>query len=494
MHGKLPSGRWMSRSVALGLVFALMHRSPAAFGQAAAGVAASDRELQRLAAEVAELKAAIAALSASAASAASVPTSAPENTAVTPTAEPASAAEVGELARRIDLLAAELEKLRLGESAPETTAQGAGAAGFGPAASKIYAVAQGLSIGGYGEMLYQGFDSKRDDGAASGKKDELDFLRGVLYFGYKWNDDWLFNSEIEWEHAKAGEGQRGEVALEFAYLERRIRPQVNARAGLLLVPMGFINELHEPTVYLGARRPGLEQAILPTTWRENGVGLFGEVGPLTYRTYLMNGLEAERFAAGGIRSARQNGAKAPAEDLAWVGRIDWTATPGFVAGISGYLGDSAQGLADTRGKLGVDTRLVEVHAEWRSKGLQLRGLWVEGKVDGVARLNEKLGLTGNRSVGEKLDGYYVEAGYNVLTLRAGSRPSLVPFARWESYDTQRAVPAGFARNPASEIEILTLGVNWKPIEQVIVKADWQDVKNGAGTGVDQFNLALGYIF
>jgi len=454
MQGKLLSGRWKSCAVALGLVFALLIFSSAAFGQAtaAAGVAASDEQLRLLAAEVVEL------------------------------------------ARRIDLLAAELEQLRLGESAPEATTKGAGTAGFGPAAAKIYAVEQGLSIGGYGEMLYQNFAARRDDGVASGKKDELDFLRGVLYFGYKWNDDWLFNSEIEWEHAKAGEGQRGEVSVEFAYLERRIRRQVNARAGLLLVPMGFINELHEPTVYLGARRPGIEQAILPTTWRENGVGLFGEVGPLTYRTYLMNGLEAERFAAGGIRSARQNGAKAAAEDLAWVGRIDWTAIPGFVAGVSGYIGDSAQGLADARGELAVDTRLLEVHAEWRGAGFQVRGLWVEGALGGVARLNQALALTGNRSVGEKFGGTYLEAGYDVLGRVAGNRQSLVPFARWESYDTQRAVPSGFTRSRANEVETLTVGVNWQPIEQVILKADWQDVKNGAGTGVDQFNLALGYIF
>lgn len=450
-----------------------------AVSEATAASEASAEGVRRLEGEVAELKAAIAALAA-------------QQVEAQPAA--AAAVELAELARRIDLLAAEVEKMKLGAAAPVLAAASVGVGGFGPAASKVYAVEQGLSIGGYGEMLYQGFDSTRDDGATSGRKDELDFLRAVLYVGYKWNDDWLFNSEIEWEHAKAGEGQRGEVAVEFAYLERRIRPEINARGGLLLVPMGFVNELHEPTVFLGARRPGIEQAILPTTWRENGVGVFGEVGPVSYRTYLMNGLEAERFAAAGIRSARQNGAKAIAEDLAWVGRIDWTAIPGFVAGISGYVGDSSQGLADAAGELSVDARLLEVHAEWRGAGFQGRGLWVAGELDGVARLNRKLALTGDRSVGKKLGGYYLEAGYDVLGRVADSRQSLVPFARWESYDTQREVPSGFARNPANEIEILTVGVSWKPIEQLIFKADWQDVDNGAGTGVDQFNLALGYIF
>ena len=497
MQGKSPSGRWKSSALALGIAFVL---STGSFGQTApaAGTSASAAEstpttaeqLDRLAAEVALLKSAIAAIAAAQTAAEK------EKVEVAPPATPpaASAPEVAELARRIDILAAELEQMRLGESAPAPAAEVSAAAGFGPAASKVYAVEQGLSIGGYGEMLYQGFAAQRDDGMDSGRKDELDFLRAVLYFGYKWNDDWLFNSEIEWEHAKAGEGQRGEVAVEFAYLERRIRPEIHARAGLLLVPMGFINELHEPTTFLGARRPGIEQAILPTTWRENGAGIFGELGPITYRTYLMNGLEAERFAAGGLRSSRQNGAKAVAEDLAWVARIDWTAIPGFVAGVSGYVGDSAQGLTDANGELSVDTRLLEFHAEWRGQGFQVRGLWVEGDLDGVARLNQKLALSGNRSVGEELAGYYVEAGYDVLSLVAESRQALIPFARWESYDTQEAVPAGYARNPANEIETLTLGVNWKPIDQLIFKADWQDVDNGADTGVDQFNLSLGYIF
>ncbi len=488
MHGKQPSGGWRSSALAFVLVVVASSLSVAQSAPVA-GAPASEERVNRLAAEVAELKAAIAALQANAAPK-QVAAQAPP-AAVAPAA---SGGDLAELARRIDLLAAELEQLRLGESAPVVASEGGSAAGFGPAASKVYAVEQGLSIGGYGEMLYQGFDAQRDDGVVSGRKDQLDFLRAVLYFGYKWNDDWLFNSEIEWEHAKAGEGERGEVAVEFAYLERRIRPEVNVRAGLLLVPMGFINELHEPTTYLGARRPGIEQAILPTTWRENGAGVFGEVGPITYRSYLMNGLEAERFAAGGLRGARQNGAEAVAEDLAWVARIDWTAIPGFVAGVSGYMGDSAQGLADASGALSVDTRLLELHAEWRGQGFQIRGLWAEGDLDGVARLNQKLGLTGNRSVGEELAGYYVEAGYDVLSLAAESRQALIPFARWESYDTQAAVPAGFARNPANDIEILTVGIDWKPIEQLILKADWQDVKNGAGTGVDQFNLALGYIF
>jgi hypothetical protein len=404
-------------------------------------------------------------------------------------AAPAGSA-IAELERRVDLLAQELEMLRLGEAAVEADES---VHGMGPAASKIYREPKGASIGGYGEIVYQNFSGSRDDGAPSGKTDELDVLRGILYVGYKWNDRWLLNSELEWEHGSTGKG--GEASVEFAYVDRLIRPALNVRAGLVLLPVGLVNELHEPTVFLGARRPGIENAILPSTWRESGVGLFGEVGGFAYRTYVVNGLDARGFTAGGIRGGRQKGAQAKAEDFAWVGRLDWTATPGLLAGGSLYLGDSGQGLVDptTGSELGVGTRLFELHADWRWRGLQARALWVDAELDDVAGLNRALALTGEKSVGESMDGFYLEAGYDFLA-RRGGEDRLVPFARWETYDTQASVPAGFLRSPASDVEVVTLGIEWFPFEQLVVKGDFQDIGNEAGTGVDQFNLALGWVF
>ncbi|MBP1642450.1 MAG: hypothetical protein H6Q03_1119 [Acidobacteria bacterium] len=404
-------------------------------------------------------------------------------------AAPAESATLAELERRIELVAAELEQLKLGEAAVEADES---RHGLGPAASKVYRRERGVSVGGYGEVLYQNFAGARDDGASAGRTDDLDLLRAVLYFGYKWNDDWILNTELEWEHGSTGEN--GEASVEFAYLDRLIRSEVNLRAGLVLIPMGLLNELHEPTVFLGARRPGIESAILPTTWREIGAGVFGELGGFTYRSYLVNGLDASGFAAAGLRGGRQKGSNAKAEDFAWVGRLDWTATPGLVAGGSAYFGDSGQGLVDPEGgEIGVPTRLLELHADWRWRGLELRALWADAALDDVAGLNRALGLTGNRSVGEALDGHYLQAGYDLLAGRSGAA-RLVPFGRWETYDTQGEVPAGWSANPASEVEVLTLGLSWQPFAQVVLKADWQDVDNGAGTGVDQFNVALGYVF
>lgn len=404
---------------------------------------------------------------------------------------------IAELERRLEVLAGEIEKLKIGEAA---AAADQSDYGLGPAASKIYRTERGLSIGGYGEVIYQQVDEEKEDEdravpKAEGEEeeeegggDQFDLRRAVVYFGYKWNDRILFNSEIEYEHA--GE----EVSVEFAYLDFLWRPQANFRAGLVLLPVGFLNELHEPTVFLGANRPDVERLILPTTWKEDGFGLFGAAGPFTYRTYIVNGLDAEGFSDEGLRDGRQGGSEAKAEDLAWVGRLDYTGLPGFLAGGSVYTGKSGQGLETlTERKIGVGTTIVEGHLEWRWRGLELRALGVQADLDDVAELNAALDLDGDESVGEKLKGFYLQLGYDVLAARGAGR-ALIPYARWESYNTQDAVPTGFLANPANDVESLTLGVAYKPIEQLIFKADYQNVDNEAGTGADRFNLLLGYVF
>lgn len=430
--------------------------------------------LAALEAEVAALREALASLQS--------PTPAPPKTA------PEPAPDLAELTRRIDLVAAELETLKLGEVAVQADRS---LYGLGPAASKVYQQPKGVSIGGYGEMVYQNFAGTNDAGAPSAKTDEIDLLRGVVYVGYKWSDRWLLNTELEWEHSSTGKG--GEASVEFAYVDRLIRPEFNVRAGLVLLPMGLLNELHEPTVFLGARRPGVENAILPTTWRENGVGVFGEIGGLTYRTYVVNGMDARGFTASGLRGGRQKGALAKAEDFAWVGRLDWSATPGLIVGGSAYRGGSGQGLVDPgRGDLRVGTRLTELHVDWRWRGFEARGLWSQARVDQVAGLNRALGLTGNRSVGEKLEGGYLQGGYDLLAGRGSDR--LVAFVRFECFDTQAQVPLGWQRNPANDQEVRTFGLHWQPFDQLVVKGDWQDLSNDAGTAVDQFNLAFGWVF
>ncbi|NDD93021.1 hypothetical protein EBZ37_13180, partial [bacterium] len=202
-----------------------------------------------------------------------------------------------ELNRRIEILAQEINNLKLGEVAAKADQI---QYGMGPAASKVYRHKQGVSIGGYGELVYQNFDRKKDDNSAAPLTDQIDLQRVVLYFGYKFSDRLLFNTEIELEHASSAsnlDGKKGSWGLEFAYLDYQVSSGLNFRAGNLLIPMGWVNELHEPTVFLGVRRPDVEQKILPSTWRENGLGVYGDVSSLSYRSYIING-----FDAGGCRS------------------------------------------------------------------------------------------------------------------------------------------------------------------------------------------------
>ncbi len=409
-------------------------------------------------------------------------------------ADQATRRQIEEIRRQIDVLTKEIENIK--SAAPEKAPAGArGKFGLGPAASKIYGVTRGVSIGGYGEVLYQNFDEERDDGAPSDRTDTIDLLRAVFYFGYKFDDRFLFNSEVEYEHATTGEGaeEKGEVSIEFAYLDYVVRPELNLRAGLVLLPVGFVNELHEPPVFLGARRPEVERRILPTTWRELGIGIVGDAGPVTYRAYVVNGLDAAGFSASApIREGRQGGSEARAEDFALTGRLDFIGVPGLLAGVSGYTGDSAQGRnADGRSFDG-RVSLVDAHAEWRWRGLQARALGVWGSIGDAADINALNDLSGAASVGKRFVGSYVEAGWDVLYGRGAA--SLVPFARWESFDTQDEVPAGFSSNPANDVSIWTLGLQYRPIPQVVVKLDYQDVKNDARTGIDQWNLALGWLF
>jgi len=394
-----------------------------------------------------------------------------------------------EIERRLGVLAAELEDLKIGG---ETVVADTAVNGFGPAASKAYRVTDGLSIGGYGEWLYQRYGDTREDGSPAERRDTIDALRAVLYVGYAFADRFHLNTELEVEHASTESG--GEVALELASLDWQVHADHGLRAGLLLVPMGLVNELHEPTTYLGARRPETERRIIPSTWSEMGLGAFGSVGSLSYRAYVMNGLDASGFEADGLREGRQGGSEAAAESFAGVARLDWTAAPGVLIGASLWSGDSGQGLESVDGRrLGVRTTIAEAHVDWRWRGLRSRGLWAQARLDDVAELNRALGLSGSASIGETLEGWYLEGGYDLLAGRGG-RSTLTPFVRWEELDTQASVPSGWSRDPGTNRRILTLGLAYQPIAQLVLKLDWQDVEAGDASGVDQLNVALGYIF
>ncbi|HET6983394.1 MAG TPA: hypothetical protein VFI53_14720, partial [Myxococcaceae bacterium] len=226
--------------------------------------------------------------------------------------------EVEELKRRVEILGEELEAQKTG-SAPVVPVSGGDlldrgrALGLSPAASKVYQK-DGLSIGGYGETVLSFYSGSLQDGTVAPTDNIADTLRAVLYVGYKFNDWLVLNSEFEFEHSGfSDEHPEGEAIVEFVYLDFLISKAFNVRAGNMLLPVGFINELHEPPTFLGAYRPALENegGLIPTTWHEIGIGFHGELPlNLVYRLYLVNGLNAAGFNAegnGGIGGGRQDG-------------------------------------------------------------------------------------------------------------------------------------------------------------------------------------------
>lgn len=409
------------------------------------------------------------------------------------TAAPASnppVEDVKKLEHKTDVLTQEVEKLRTNLAIPEEKALKS-AYGLGPAASKVYQVGKGLSIGGYGEGHYQAEVGNKGDA-----KDSADMERLVLYTGYKFTDNILFNSELEFEHASTGEGSesKGEVSVEFASLDFFINPLVNARAGLVLMPMGFINRIHEPVFYFGNHRPETERWIIPSTWREMGVGLFGSITPeLSYTTYIVNGLDAAGYSSDGIKEGRGGGSNAKAENFGYVAQMDYTpkALSGVTVGGSAYAGNAGQNQVYDGYKADILTQLYEGHIQWKYRGLEFRSLGAWGHINDASLLSTAKGET----IGSSNYGWYTEVGYDVLPLLFKDTPQyLAPFVRYEHLDTIAKAPNGFEDNKNKDRQIYQIGLQYKPIPNVVIKADYRNITAKQGTAPDDFNLGFGFIF
>lgn len=412
-------------------------------------------------------------------------------------------ADEAEMNRKIDVLSQEIEKLKMGDAPSPDAAESARRTGLGPSASKVYRSARGVSLGGYLELLYQNYDGTSDADVPTTSVDQIDLVRAVLYVGSKLGENFVFNSEFEFEHATTSSTAAsatsttpvGEVSVEFAYLDYLYSPGFNLRAGLLLIPTGLVNELHEPAIFLGARRTETETRILPTTWRENGFGAFGDIGDFTYRSYVTNGLNSSGFTAESLRGGRQKGGSARVgDDWIWTTRIDYAGVNGLLVGGSAVYGESGYYPRTTATNAAdVSTRIYELHADWKRNGIEVRALAAMAKLGSVTSLIAAKSAAGSASVvGEELWGGYVQAGYDLL--KNSERQSLVPFVRFERLNTQAEVPAGFVSNPANLASVYTYGLNYKPIDSVALKFDYQNYALGDNTGVDQFNVAMGLSF
>lgn len=401
---------------------------------------------------------------------------------------------VRDLSRKIDALTDELERIQLGDVAAPVDA---GKYGLGPAGSKVYGTKKsGVTVAGYGDVLYQRYAKETDDGKSHTTKDNVDMYHAILYLGYRFNDWLVFNSETEFEHVN-------ELAVEFAYIDMLFSKNFNLRSGLLLNPMGIMNEIHEPPTFLPTIRPRVENNIIPSTWSAIGIGAYGEIMEgLNYRAYLTEGLNAANFTgSGGIRNGRQAGARAIAEDFGITGKLEYTAISGIKIGASFYTGNSGQGLtyndsatAVVNGEITAPTTIIEGHVNGSIDGFEFAALYAMGSI-GEADLLSK---ATSQTIGSKNNGMYVTLGYDVLRhIVKNTEQQLLPFIHWEKYNTQAEVADGFTANKANDRSILAFGLAYRPSTNVIVKMDIRNNKNeveSGSTALDQINLVLGYMF
>jgi hypothetical protein len=342
------------------------------------------------------------------------------------------------------------------------------------------------SVSGYMDFHFNNIENQ--DGV-------LDFHRFVLLFTHSFTDRIRFVSELELEHAFVeGLERAGEFELEQAYIDFLVSREVNFRAGMLLVPVGIINERHEPPVYHGVERPFVDTVIVPSTWFEAGAGVHGEFGRgLRYRAYVMAPLDASGFsAAEGVREGRQKGSEANVRNAATTGRIEYVGRRGLWAGASFWRGKTGFSFP----RVETQVTMVEVDTRYRLGELEARAQYAHAWLDGMGELNRTLQRTSgvNPNVAQQIRGFYLEASYFVLPNPAPFEAAV--FVRYENFDTQYRMPAGFQQLQQFDRDAWVVGVSYYPDPDVVLKIDYSVVRNQSSI-VDEpnsLNVGLGWWF
>lgn len=370
-------------------------------------------------------------------------------------------AEIAELKAQLNKTDSKLVETEMKVTATaDAVEQGAAASG---SLAKMAQWAEKTQIGGYGEHHFNRF---------SDSEDQVDAHRYVLFFGHQFTDDVRFFSEFELEHGIAGEDQPGAIELEQAYIEWDYAQNHSVQIGQFLIPVGIMNETHEPDTFYGTERNLVEKNIIPATWWESGVMLKGELAPgLSYNFALHSGLNSPDTGSKAfqIRDGRQKSAKATAEDFAYTARLKYTGIGGLELGATiQYQEDISQGTVSDASAM-----LTEVHGIYQQSDFGVRVLWAEWDVDGDAAK-----LAGR----DKQDGWYVEPSYKVSE-------KLGVFTRYSEFNNN----AGDSSSIDSEV--WDYGMNYWLTENVVLKLDYTDfVNESSGTDKDALNLGVGWSF
>ena len=349
---------------------------------------------------------------------------------------------------------------------------------------------ESTTVGGYGEVHYNNRSGPDSPGI-------INVARFVVFLSHQFNEKIAFRSELEVEDTKveASHDNAGEVSVEQVYLDYQLSPAATLRAGLVLAPIGIINETHEPTTFNGVDRPAFDTDVIPTTWRDLGVGMVGNFGSsgLSYRAYLLNGLVASGFTAEeGIRAGRQEGQLASFANPSLTGRLEW-GRPGLrIGGSFWYGGSAAQDPALGTGTFDNTVALVSADARYDVCPFMFRGVVANISISDAEAINAAFGS----QIGSRIAGGYLEGAYDVLTaLAPQSAQRLNAFIRHERYNTQASVPDGVTRDDALARRVTTFGLTYKPLYNVAFKGDYQLLRNRAGVGENEvFSLGLGYQF
>src|SRR5262245_55380156 len=331
---------------------------------------------------------------------------------------------------------------------------------------------------------------------ADGDPAIVDFHRFVLLLTHSFTSKVRFVGEVELEHAFVeGLEESGEVEIEQAYVDFLLSRPFNVRAGMVLLPLGIINEHHEPPVFYSVERPFVDTFIIPTTWFEAGAGVHGEIGSgLRYRAYVASPLNAREFTAdAGIREGRQKGGEAIAAHAAFTGRAEYLGLRGLTVGGALWRGTSQLvGMP----RLESTVTLGEVDARYRRNQLELRGEFAHISIGNAERLNESLARSTGvpPNIARALRGFYGEAAYRIWN--APAPRDVVAFVRYENFDTQFRMPAGLQPLKEFDRDAWVTGVAYYPDPDVAVKADYIYLRNQSGVFANRrlFNVGLGWWF
>ena len=370
-------------------------------------------------------------------------------------------------------------------------------AGLGAAASKVYYSKNPLSIGGYGEIHYS---HDQNSGINT-----TEVNRFVPYIGYKFSDNIILNSEIEFEHG--GE----EVSVEQLYLDFLLDPTFNVRIGQQVVPMGLVSLNHEPVLFNTVKRPDVETYLIPSTWHENGLTLHGKTDNFNYTTGAVVALdmglaehdgavEADTYGKNWINNGRRGGYERNAQtsNLAAVARLDYTGINGLLVGASFYTGEAGP---STNGKQVGRLTLADLHAQYQNEGFKIKGLYTQAH---LSHADSYLGLhtVGDATLDfpfhpESARGGYVNLEYNVLPYFTQANGRLPIFFQYENYNLAPSMANGAT---FGNTESFTYGLNYFPHEQVVLKGEYKvrhnkndaDAANYSNEGI--YSLGLGFIF